>query len=57
MRTALLQSSGHPGHVVENLKALDDAAGRAAGGGAAEVVTAELLDNGIARGEDIGRLA
>lgn len=28
MRTALLQSSGHPGHVAENLKALDDAAAR-----------------------------
>lgn len=28
MRTALLQSSGRPGSVVENLKVLDEAASR-----------------------------
>ena len=33
MRTALLQSSGRPGSIVENLKALDEAAGRAAAAG------------------------
>ncbi|WP_281156468.1 carbon-nitrogen hydrolase family protein [Streptomyces sp. HYC2] len=57
MRTALLQSSGHPGSVVENLKVLDDAAGRAAAAGAGLLATSELFLTGYAIGDDIGRLA
>ncbi|MGA5316140.1 carbon-nitrogen hydrolase family protein [Streptomyces pseudogriseolus] len=57
MRTALLQSSGHPGHVAENLKALDDAAARAAAAGAGLLVTSELFLTGYAIGDDLGRLA
>ncbi|MEU1082853.1 carbon-nitrogen hydrolase family protein [Streptomyces sp. NPDC005908] len=57
MRTALLQSSGHPGHVAENLKALDDAAVRAAAAGADLLVTSELFLTGYAVGDDLGRLA
>ncbi|WPP28720.1 carbon-nitrogen hydrolase family protein [Streptomyces sp. CL7] len=57
MRTALLQSSGHPGHVTENLKALDDAAARAAAAGAELLVTSELFLTGYAIGDDLGRLA
>ncbi|MCO4694727.1 carbon-nitrogen family hydrolase [Streptomyces sp. RO-S4] len=57
MRTALLQSSGRPGHVVENLKALDDAAARAAAAGADLLVTSELFLTGYAIGDDLGRLA
>lgn len=57
MRTALLQSSGRPGSVVENLKILDDAAARAAAAGAALLVTSELFLTGYAIGDDLGRLA
>ncbi|MFD5815422.1 carbon-nitrogen hydrolase family protein [Streptomyces sp. NPDC127038] len=57
MRTALLQSSGRPGSVVENLKVLDEAAGRAAASGARLVVTSEMFLTGYAIGDDIGRLA
>ena len=57
MRTALLQSSGRPGSVVENLKVLDEAAGRAAAAGAGLVVTSEMFLTGYAIGDDIGRLA
>ncbi|MEW2165000.1 carbon-nitrogen hydrolase family protein [Streptomyces sp. NPDC007084] len=57
MRTALLQSSGRPGSVAENLKVLDDAAGRAAAAGAGLLVTAEMFLTGYAIGDDIGRLA
>ncbi|MGW2825392.1 carbon-nitrogen hydrolase family protein [Streptomyces sp. NPDC001443] len=57
MRTALLQSSGRPGSVVENLKVLDEAAGRAAAAGAALLVTPEMFLTGYAIGDDIGRLA
>ncbi|EGG45691.1 MULTISPECIES: carbon-nitrogen hydrolase family protein [Streptomyces] len=57
MRTALLQSSGRPGSVVENLKVLDEAAGRAAAAGAGLLVTPELFLTGYAIGEDLARLA
>ncbi|MGW7334681.1 carbon-nitrogen hydrolase family protein [Streptomyces sp. NPDC054808] len=57
MRTALLQSSGRPGSTAENLKVLDEAAGRAAAAGAALLVTSELFLTGYAVGDDIGVLA
>ncbi|MCT9106739.1 carbon-nitrogen hydrolase family protein [Streptomyces mirabilis] len=57
MRTALLQSSGRPGSVVENLKVLDEAAGRAAAAGAGLVAAPEMFLTGYAIGDDIGRLA
>ncbi|MGW5635088.1 carbon-nitrogen hydrolase family protein [Streptomyces sp. NPDC003832] len=57
MRTALLQSSGRPGSIVENLKVLDEAAGRAADAGAGLLVTPEMFLTGYAIGDDIGRLA
>ncbi|GGX88122.1 carbon-nitrogen hydrolase family protein [Streptomyces fructofermentans] len=57
MRAALLQSSGRPGSVVENLKVLDEAAGRAAAAGAGLLVTPELFLTGYAIGEDVHRLA
>ncbi|MEU5363798.1 carbon-nitrogen hydrolase family protein [Streptomyces sp. NPDC005925] len=57
MRTALLQSSGRPGSTVENLKVLDDAAGRAAAAGAGLLVAPEMFLTGYAIGDDIARLA
>ncbi|MFE1290832.1 carbon-nitrogen hydrolase family protein [Streptomyces sp. NPDC058751] len=57
MRTALLQSSGRPGSVAENLKVLDAAAGRAAAAGAGLVVTPEMFLTGYAIGDGIARLA
>lgn len=57
MRTALLQSSGRPGSVAENLKVLDAAAGRAAAAGALLLVAPEMFLTGYAIGDDIGRLA
>jgi predicted amidohydrolase len=57
MRTALLQSSGRPGSVVENLKVLDEAAGRAAAHGAGLLVTPELFLTGYAIGDGLARLA
>jgi 5-aminopentanamidase len=57
MRTALLQSSGRPGCVVENLKVLDAAAGRAAAAGAGLLAAPEMFLTGYAIGDDIGRLA
>ncbi|GGS21615.1 hydrolase [Streptomyces humidus] len=57
MRTALLQSSGRPGSVVENLEVLDEAAARAAAAGAALLVAPELFLTGYAVGDDIARLA
>jgi predicted amidohydrolase len=57
MRTALLQSSGRPGSVVENLKVLDEAAGRAAAAGAGLGAAPEMFLTGYAIGEDIARLA
>jgi predicted amidohydrolase len=57
MRTALLQSSGRPGSVEENLKILDEAAGRAAAAGAALLAAPEMFLTGYAIGDDIARLA
>ncbi|MFJ4646242.1 carbon-nitrogen hydrolase family protein [Streptomyces bobili] len=57
MRIALLQSSGRPGSVVENLKVLDEAAGRAAAAGAGLLVAPELFLTGYAIGGDIAHLA
>jgi len=57
MRTALLQSSGHPGSVAENLKVLDEAAGRAAAAGAGLLVAPEMFLTGYAIGDDVARLA
>ena len=57
MRTALLQSSGRPGAVGENLKVLDAAAGRAAAAGALLLAAPEMFLTGYAIGDDIGRLA
>jgi predicted amidohydrolase len=57
MRTALLQSSGRPGSVVENLKVLDEAAGRAAAAGTELLVAPEMFLTGYAIGDDIARLA
>lgn len=57
MRTALLQSSGRPGSVVENLKVLDEAADRAAAAGAALLAVPEMFLTGYAIGDDVARLA
>ncbi|MGV9454217.1 carbon-nitrogen hydrolase family protein [Streptomyces sp. NPDC003635] len=57
MRTALLQSSGRPGSVAENLKVLDEAAGRAAAAGARLLAAPEMFLTGYAIGDDIARLA
>ncbi|MHC3471729.1 carbon-nitrogen hydrolase family protein [Streptomyces sp. 7R007] len=57
MRTALLQSSGRPGSVAENLKVLDAAAGRAAAAGAGLLAAPEMFLTGYAIGDDIARLA
>ncbi|MEV5313407.1 MULTISPECIES: carbon-nitrogen hydrolase family protein [unclassified Streptomyces] len=57
MRIALLQSSGRPGSTVENLKVLDEAAGRAAAAGAGLLVAPEMFLTGYAIGDDVARLA
>ncbi|MER6034201.1 carbon-nitrogen hydrolase family protein [Streptomyces sp. NPDC001835] len=57
MRTALLQSSGRPGSIAENLKVLDEAAGRAAAVGAALLAAPEMFLTGYAIGDGIARLA
>ncbi|MER0444525.1 carbon-nitrogen hydrolase family protein [Streptomyces sp. Edi4] len=57
LRTALLQSSGSLSDVAANLKALDEAAGRAAGTGAGLIVCPELFLTGYAIGDDIAKLA
>jgi predicted amidohydrolase len=57
LRTALLQSSGRPGSVAENLKVLDEAAGRAARAGAGLLVCPELFLTGYAIGDDVPVLA
>ncbi|MEV0092766.1 carbon-nitrogen hydrolase family protein [Streptomyces sp. NPDC050738] len=57
LRTALLQSSGRPGSVEENLRVLDDAAGRAAAAGAGLLVCPEMYLTGYAIGGDVHRLA
>ncbi|MFF3018001.1 carbon-nitrogen hydrolase family protein [Streptomyces sp. NPDC057939] len=48
LRTALLQSSGRLGDTAENLKELDEAAARAAQGGAGLLVTSEMFLTGYA---------
>ncbi|MFD6876823.1 MULTISPECIES: carbon-nitrogen hydrolase family protein [unclassified Streptomyces] len=48
LRTALLQSSGRLGDTAENLKQLDEAAARAAQGGAGLLVTSEMFLTGYA---------
>ncbi|QNE78492.1 carbon-nitrogen hydrolase [Streptomyces finlayi] len=57
LRTALLQSSGRPGAVDENLKVLDEAAGRAAEAGAQLLVCPEMFLTGYAIGDAVPRLA
>ncbi|MGW6143191.1 carbon-nitrogen hydrolase family protein [Streptomyces sp. NPDC055144] len=57
LRTALLQSSGRPGSVAENLKVLDEAAGRAAATGARLLAAPEMFLTGYAIGDDVARLA
>lgn len=57
LRTALLQSSGRPGAVDENLKVLDEAAGRAAAAGAQLLVCPEMFLTGYAIGDAVPRLA
>lgn len=57
LRTALLQSSGRPGSVAENLKVLDEAAGRAAAAGAGLLVCPEMFLTGYAIGDDVPLLA
>ncbi|WP_327237571.1 carbon-nitrogen hydrolase family protein [Streptomyces sp. NBC_01317] len=57
LRTALLQSSGRPGSVPDNLAVLDAAAGRAAGAGAGLLVCPEMFLTGYAIGDDVARLA
>lgn len=58
LRTALLQSSGRLGDTADNLKALEEAAARAAQAGAGLLVTSEMFLTGYALEiEDIARLA
>ncbi|WP_223734826.1 carbon-nitrogen hydrolase family protein [Streptomyces purpurogeneiscleroticus] len=57
LRTALLQSSGRPGDVAYNLKALERAAADAAAAGAGLLVTSEMFLTGYAIGADVPRLA
>ncbi|MGW3338415.1 carbon-nitrogen hydrolase family protein [Streptomyces sp. NPDC001009] len=57
MRTALLQSSGRPGSVAENLKVLGEAAGRAAEAGAGLLAAPEMFLTGYAIGGEIPHLA
>lgn len=57
LRTALFQSSGTPGDVAANLRALDDAAARAAATGAELLVTPEMYLTGYAVGDAVPRLA
>ncbi len=57
LRTALLQSSGQLGDVAANLKALDEAAARAAANGAGLLVAPEMFLTGYAIDADVHRLA
>ncbi|MFI5619079.1 carbon-nitrogen hydrolase family protein [Streptomyces sp. NPDC051567] len=58
LRTALLQSSGRLGDTAENLKALEEAAARAARDGAGLLVTSEMFLTGYAlEVQDVARLA
>ena len=55
LRTALLQSSGRPGSVAENLKVLDEAAGSAAAAGAGLLICPEMFLTGYAIGDEVPR--
>ncbi|MER7396592.1 carbon-nitrogen hydrolase family protein [Streptomyces sp. NPDC000151] len=57
LRTALLQSSGRPGDVAYNLKALERAAADAAAAGAGLLACPELYLTGYAIGSGVSRLA
>ncbi|MFF3459442.1 carbon-nitrogen hydrolase family protein [Streptomyces sp. NPDC002730] len=57
LRTALLQSSGRPGSVAENLKVLDDAASNAAAAGARLLICPEMFLTGYAIGDQVPVLA
>lgn len=57
LRTALLQSSGEPGDADRNIEILDDAARRAAAGGAGLLIAPEMFLTGYAIGDDVHRLA
>lgn len=57
LRTALLQSSGRPGSVTENLKVLDDAASSAAAAGARLLICPEMFLTGYAIGDEVPVLA
>ncbi|HET6357988.1 carbon-nitrogen hydrolase family protein [Streptomyces sp.] len=57
LRTALLQSSGRPGSVAENLKVLDEAAARAAAAGAGLLIGPEMFLTGYAIGDQVPVLA
>ncbi|MEO3975155.1 carbon-nitrogen hydrolase family protein [Streptomyces sp. CAU 1734] len=57
LRTALLQSSGRPGSPAGNLAALDEAAGRAAAGGARLLLAPEMFLTGYAIGDRVPELA
>ncbi|ANW21141.1 carbon-nitrogen hydrolase family protein [Streptomyces clavuligerus] len=56
-RIALLQSSGRPGSVEDNLRTLDEAAERAAASGARLLVTPEMFLTGYAIGDRVPELA
>ncbi|MEU4498963.1 carbon-nitrogen hydrolase family protein [Streptomyces sp. NPDC023998] len=57
LRTALLQSSGRPGSVAENLNVLDDAASNAAAAGARLLICPEMFLTGYAIGDEVPVLA
>ncbi|MEV6160771.1 carbon-nitrogen hydrolase family protein [Streptomyces sp. NPDC052052] len=57
LRTALLQSSGRPGQVAENIEVLERAAARAAQDGARLLVCPELFLTGYAIGAEVPALA
>ncbi|MBH5337995.1 carbon-nitrogen hydrolase family protein [Streptomyces pactum] len=57
LRTALLQSSGHPGDTAANLAVLGEAVAAAAAAGARLLVTSELFLTGYAIGDGVHRLA
>ena len=57
LRTALLQSSGRPDSVAENLKVLDEAAARAAAAGAGLLIGPEMFLTGYAIGDQVPVLA
>jgi 5-aminopentanamidase len=57
LRIALLQTSGRPGGVTENLEILSAAAGRAAAAGAGLLVCPEMFLTGYALGDEVLRFA